>query len=301
MRGLKNGDLPKVTIIIPSYNREKFICETINSALSQTYPNIEVIAVDDGSTDTTGEVLLNYGDKITVLEHSGRANKGQSAAINLAMRETRSKYVAILDSDDLWVPDKIEQQVKFLEKHPDVGLVYANGYAIDENGNKLYKLIPLGHVENNDPSRLLLQCHFSVPSNSLVRRSVFETVGDFDETMRSAQDHDMAVRIAEVTKLSYIDQPLWYYRRHPDTQSGKHVRRRWETGFRILNKACERYNYGFTIRRKRLSVLHFRVGQCILEERNYFKAILRFTFAGALDPLRAIKILFGKERLTGHH
>src|SRR3989338_1589342 len=223
---------PKVTVLIPCYNRENFVKETIDSALSQSYPNLEVVAVDDGSTDSTPQILKSYGSRIRVIEHSGRVNKGQSAAINLAMRSTESEYVAILDSDDVWKKDKIRRQIDFLEQNKDYGLVYVNGLAIDEKGRELYKLYKPDHVEMNSPERLLLDCYLFVPSCSLVRRSAFTAAGEFDENLRSAQDHDMAVRLAEVTKFKYIDETLWYYRRHPDTQSIKHSRRRWDAGFR---------------------------------------------------------------------
>lgn len=291
----------RVTVVIPCYNRERFIRETLESALSQTYPNLEIVAIDDGSTDGTRKILEDYGGRIRILEHPGRTNKGQSAAINLGIRSTKGNYIAILDSDDLWAPEKIERQVEFLEKNPDVGLVYVNGFAVDEEGKTLYMLFRPGHVEPNSPGRVLLECHFSVPSNALVRRSDFEMAGEFDETMRSAQDHDMAIRLAEVTKLAYLDELLWYYRRHLYTQSQKHSRRRWQTGFKILSKACERRPYGLNIRRRRLAVLNFRLGQCLIEEKRFGQAAARFTIAGLLDPLRAIKVLAGLERRGSPH
>lgn len=293
--------LPKVTVIIPCHTREKFVKTTIDSALSQTYPNIEIVVVDDGSTDGTRNILESYGARIKILEHPGRINKGQSAAINLAMRQTDSKYVAILDSDDVWVPEKIERQVEFLEKHPDVGLVYANGIAIDENGKSLYQIMGEEHVETNNPVRTLLECHFTLPSNALVRRTAFNKAGEFDETLRSAQDHDIAIRLSEVTKLAYINEDLYFYRRHSNTQSRRHAIRRWELGFRILDKACKRYNYGINVRRKRLAVLNFRIGQCLFEERRLFQGALRFLIAGILDPLRAIKVLIGIEKSSSPH
>ena len=291
--------LPKVTVIIPCYNRGKFIRETLDSTLSQTYRDLEIVAVDDGSTDDTREILESYGKKIRILEHPGRVNKGQSAAINLAMRSTQSKYVAILDSDDIWAPKKIEKQVEFLEKYPDIGLVYANGFDIDDNGKILYKRIQPGHVETNDPGRVLLECHFNIPSNALVLRTVIEAAGDFDESMRSAQDHDMAIRLAEITRLAYLDESLWYYRRHSDTQSM--LRRRWEIGFRILDKASKRYPYSFSIKRKRLADLHFRLGQCLIEGKEYLHAMEHFILAGLFDPIRAINVIIGRERISGPH
>ncbi len=288
--------IPKVTVIIPCYNREKFVRETIDSALSQDYGNIEVVAVDDGSTDGTPGILKSYGSRIRVLEHPGRANKGQSSAINLAMRSANGEYVAILDSDDVWEKEKIGKQVRFLEENRDCGLVYVNGFAMDEKGKRLYRLFKPGHAETNNPERLLLDCYMFVPSCSLVRRSAFETAGEFDEGLRSAQDHDMALRLAEITRFGYMDEALWYYRRHPDTQSGKHSRRRWDAGFRILDKACKRRNYSSSVRRKRFAVLNFRLGQCILAERRYVEACSRFLLSGMLDPIRAVRFLLGIDK-----
>ncbi len=291
---------PKVTVIIPCYNRDKFIRETVDSVLSQTYPNIEIVVIDDGSTDNSRKVLEGYGSRIKILEHPGGINKGQSAAINLAMCSTESEYVAVLDSDDVWMPERIRRQVEFLENNPDFGLVYVDGFAIDENGKILYKLMPPGHVEENRPEKVLLNCYFH-PLSTLVRRSVYKLAGGFDETMRSSQDHDMAIRLAEVAKMAYIDEPLWYYRRHQVSLSQNHARRRWETGFRILDNACRRRHYGWDIRRRRLAVLYFRLGQCLLEERRIVQSGLYFLMAGLLDPLRAINVLMGKETCSGLH
>ena len=286
---------PQVVVIIPSYNREKYIRATIDSALSQTYSNIDVAVVDDGSSDRSREILIGYGDRIRFFEHEARENRGQSASINLAMRETTGRYVAILDSDDVWTVDKIEKQVVFLEKHPEFGIVYGNGFAIDENGKILYKLIPPGHQEKSDPRRMLLECHFNIPSNALVRRSAYEQAGEFDETLRSSQDHDMAIRLLEITNAAFLDEPVWYYRLHPDTQSLKHAKRRWMNGFRILEKACRRYPYGWGVKRRRLAVLHFRIGQCFSSEGAYYRAAKNFLFAGVFDPARAARVLMGME------
>jgi glycosyltransferase involved in cell wall biosynthesis len=287
---------PTVTVIIPSYNREKYIRATIDSALAQTYEYIEIVVVDDGSSDCSRDILIGYGDRIRLLEHEGRANRGQSASINLALRRSIGEYVAILDSDDVWTTDKIEKQVDYLERHPDIGIVYGNGHAIDENGKILYKLIPPGHREENDPRRMLLECHFNIPSNALVRRSAFDQAGEFDETLRSSQDHDMAIRLLEVTKAAFLDAPVWYYRQHPDTQSSKHTKRRWMNGFKILEKACRRYPYGWNVKRRRLAVLHFRVGQCFSSEGAYYQAMKNFLLAGFFDPARTARVLLGMEK-----
>lgn len=286
---------PKVTVIIPCYNRESYVGKTIESALNQSYPNIEVIAVDDCSTDSTYEVLKSFGGRIRVMRQT--ENRGQSAAINMALRLSDGEFVAILDSDDIWDQEKIAFQVDYIAKHPEVGLIYVNGYSMDEDGTIQYKLYRPGHKEENRPELLLLDCYIFLPSCSLVRRSAFDTAGIFDETMRSAQDHDMALRLAEVTRFAYVDRPLWYYRKHGDTQSSRYSARRWQTGFRILEKACERRDYS-SVRKRRLAVLNFRMGQAFLQSRNTAKALLFFTKAVLLDPVRASKVFFRIERIS---
>ncbi len=292
---------PKVSVVIPCYNREDFVARTLDSALAQTYPNIDVIVVDDGSTDSTRDILESYGSRITVLEHPGRVNKGQSAAINVGLRKADGEYVAILDSDDLWAPEKIEKQVRFLEAHPEVGLVYGNGYAIDESERKLYRMYDSSHREESNPERVLIDCYFLLPNNALLRRSIFEITGGFDEHLRAAQDHDMAIRVAEVAKLAFIDEEVFYYRRHKDSISHKRASVRWVNGFTILDKAVKRYPYSAAARRKRRAVLHFRLGQCMLEERKFLPAAVRFLSAACLDPVRSLQVLFGRERISSQH
>ncbi|MDY6903909.1 MAG: glycosyltransferase [Thermodesulfobacteriota bacterium] len=292
---------PLVSVIIPCYNRERYIQKTVDSVLQQTYPNIEVIAVDDGCTDNTREILDRLREKVTVLEHPGRINKGQSAAINLGLRMAAGDYIAILDSDDLFLPDKIEKQVNYLEKRPEIGIVYTNGYGIDENDNRLYSFYDDNHSEPSNPEKVLMNCYFSLPSNALTRNVAFQTAGYFDESLRSAQDHDMAIRLCEVTQIGYLNECLFCYRRHQNSISSKNAELRWKNGFKILKKASKRYNYSLTARRKRYAVLNFRLGQCYWENNRLFAAAFRFTIAGLADPVRSLAVMFLKEKVSGPH
>jgi len=99
-----------------------------------------------------------------------------------------------------------------------------------------------------------------------------------------------------VTKAAFLDEPVWYYRQHTDTQSSKHTKRRWMNGFQILEKACRRYPYGWSVKRRRLAVLHFRIAQCFSSEGAYFQAVKNFLLAGIFDPPRAARVLLGKEK-----
>lgn len=289
-------ELAKVSVIIPAYNRVDYIDQTIMSVLEQTYSNIELIVVDDGSTDGTYEKLESYGDRLTLLTHKKRINKGQSAAINLGMTKATGKYIAILDSDDYWELNKLRVQVACLERHPDVGLVYANGYAVNAKGDSLYPIYSEKHVEPNDPNAVLLDCYIALPVNSLVRKKVYDLVGDFNETYRAAQDHDMLIRIAEVTELAYLPEFLWYYRRHGDSISSKQQDLRWHYGFDILQNAKHRYPYSSRTIRKRLAVLNYRLGMCYLAEQKRLATSWYLVKAFVFDPIRSVKFLTGFER-----
>jgi glycosyltransferase involved in cell wall biosynthesis len=291
-------EYPIVSVIIPCFNREEYIATTIDSVLSQTWPNIELIVVDDGCIDGSRAILESYGNRIIIYEHAGRTNKGQSAAINLGLGNCRGKYIAILDSDDLFAPEKIEKQVKYLEDNPEIGMVYANGKAIDENGKELFSLHSKGHQPPSGPESVLENCTFNLPSNSLVCRSVYDNAGLFDETLRSAQDHDMAIRICEVAKVGYIDEYLWFYRRHAGSISHTKIKERWRNGFRILDAACKRYPYPGRTRNRRRAVLNFRLGQCYMEEKSFIRAGIYFLKAGLLDPLRSLDVMRGRESVS---
>lgn len=279
-----------VSVIIPAFNRIDFIHETVGSVLEQDYSEIELIVVDDGSTDGTYEALQRYAieGKITLLSHENRANRGQSASINVGLKQAKGDFVAILDSDDLFAVGKLTRQVEFLNAHPDVGLVYGSGFAIDAAGNRLYQIHGESHTEPNDPNLVLLDCYFLLPQNSLVRRSVYEKVGFFAEDLRAAQDHDMLIRMAEVTKFAYIPDLVFYYRRHGDSISAKGQERRWRNGFEILRRARQRYPYKRCTIRKRLAVLNFRMGQEFWRRGTKLKAVPYLLKSACLDPVRAV-------------
>lgn len=289
-------DNPLVTVVIPAYNRADFIEQTIDSVLDQTYPQVQLIVVDDGSTDGTYEKIQAYGNRLQLRTHPGRGNKGQSASINLGLAQARGKYIAILDSDDYWAPGKLDIQVDFLEKHPGIGLVYTNGYAVNAQGKIIYEIYDHGHEEYNDPDAVLLDCYILLPQNSLVRKSVYDKAGFFEESYRSAQDHDMLIRIAEITTFAYLQDYLFFYRRHPGSISSTKQALRWETGFRILEQAGKRYPYKRATLRKRKAVLNYRIGMVRLKERRFLSGVLCLGHAFLLDPQRAFRVLLGMDK-----
>lgn len=287
-----------VTVLTPAFNRVSFITETVESVLNQTYGNIEYIVVDDGSTDGTFEILQQYSaaGKLTLLTHENHSNRGQSAALNLGLEAAKGTYVTILDSDDMLHPEKVSRQVEFLEKHPEFVMVYGQAMAISGDGTELFLIPDSKHYEPGDPNRLLLDFYMPSPGVAMVRKSIFARVGLFEESFRAAQDHDMALRIAEAGPFAFLKGTVFYYRKHDDSISNNGLERRWQTGFEILRRAAARYPYRKSTIRKRRALIHFRLGQVYWRQKRYLRAFRHLLQAGLGDPLRAIRVILGFEK-----
>jgi glycosyltransferase involved in cell wall biosynthesis len=288
-----------VSVIIPLYNRIDYIDETIESVLTQCYDLIELIVVDDGSTDGSFELVSNLATKhdFSVYSHESRENKGQSAALNLGLSKATGEFISILDSDDLFAIGKITKQVKFFQNNPNIDIVYGMGQGIDSKGRYLYDIHNKDHLEENDPNLVLLDCYFLLPQNSLVRRTSYQNVGFFNESYRSAQDHDMLIRLCEVSNVSFIPELMFYYRKHTASISSTKQHIRWFNGLKILESASRRYPYKKNILRKRKALVNYRLAMAyIKQERNYLEAAWRILYAGLLDPVRAFKVVTGVEK-----
>src|SRR5271165_3851874 len=204
----------KVTALIPTYNCERYICDAVDSVLAQTYPVHEVIVVDDGSTDNTREVLASYGNRIRYIP---QVNAGPPAARNNGMAHATGDLIALLDSDDLWTPEKLGKQMNFLEQHPDCGLVYTDMKTFDETGiiEESVKIsrnltLPSGRIFPQLFAETLFQT-----SAVLIRKSCIDAVGGFDTSLRMGDDYEFFLRIARHYELGYVDEPLVLYRQHP--------------------------------------------------------------------------------------
>ena len=207
-----------VSAVIPTYNRAELLSRALTSIARQDYRPLEVVVVDDGSEDDTAGVLERSG---RVLEQSGiplvsralRANSGSGAARNVGLRLASGPLIAFLDSDDLWRPSFLSTVVPLLDRHPASGLVFCGSVAIDEHDAVVGARDPRLPVEPSEgylrrPFEQLIQHMPFVPSGVVVRRTVFDQVGMFDETLRRAQDWDLWYRIAKEFDFAYTTQPL---------------------------------------------------------------------------------------------
>ena len=219
--------MTEVSVIIPTYNREKFISECVQSVLAQTLPAREIIIVDDGSTDATYNILRDLGfnslsTKKTVLRYFFQQNRGVSSARNLGIKEARSEYIALLDSDDLWLKSKLDRQVSAFQNdtqssrlcHTDE-IWIRNGVRV--NQHKKHKK----HGGNVFQSCLKLCC--ISPSSTMMHRSVFEDFGFFDEDLPACEDYDFWLRYSAKEDVNFIDEPLIIKKGgHSDQLSGAH-------------------------------------------------------------------------------
>ena len=211
---------PLVSVIIPTHNRAEFVVEAIRSALDQTYDNQEIIVVDDGSTDHTSELLKQYRDKIHYL-YQERAER--SKARNRGFEHSKGDYIAFLDSDDIWLPDKVEKQVGILKKKPDVGVVYSEAQFVDIEGVSCIRKIDRDALGRRRPwlyEDLLTTNVVGSPSAVMIRRRYFRDVGMFDESMNTCEDLDLWRRLALRCRFYKIESPLFKLRVHEkNTQS----------------------------------------------------------------------------------
>lgn len=204
---------PTVSVVIPTFNYARFLPETLDSAIEQTFNDIEIIVVDDGSTDATPEVIQPYLADRRVRYHRGD-HRGTSAARNIGIRLARAPLVAFLDSDDIWLPEKLVRQVPLFERDPQVAVVYSRRLSIDEHGRPL----PLGErpLHRGQVLGALFRQNFICFSSGVVRRSALEDVGMCDEGIDLSIDFDLWLRLAARYRFDYVDEPLVKYRTgHP--------------------------------------------------------------------------------------
>ena len=184
-----------VSVIIPAYNVERYIKESLDSALVQTYRNIEIIIVDDGSIDSTRRVLDPYIEKKNI-KYIFQLHQGLPSARNTAIRNSQGEYIAFLDADDIFAPTKIERQVEHLEKNPDCDVSYCDLYHFfDDRPGQLFKL-DYHYYSGKDFLPNILRYFFIAPLTVVLRRSVFERFGYFDESFVVAEDLDFWLKVA---------------------------------------------------------------------------------------------------------
>lgn len=205
---------PSVSVIIPTYNRARLIGEAIASVLAQTYADFELIVVDDGSTDDTEMVVREFTDSRLI--YVKQENRGRSHARNRALNLARGRYIAFLDSDDLYLPDKLALQVRYLDSHPRVGMIYTSAYCIDYSGNALHeKYVASVSGKIYKSIAFFRPVTITLPT-VMARRELFSKAGGFDERMYRFEDTDMWRRLSKETIIAALPEFTCKLRTHTD-------------------------------------------------------------------------------------
>lgn len=201
-----------VSIIVPTYNYEKYICDAVDSILNQTFKDFEIIVVDDGSTDDTYKVLEKYDDRIVYLYQE---NSGPASARNLGIKKSKGKYICFLDADDMFLPNKLEKQVALMEKERKIGLIYSNYLCIDERNSRILKHYRCKKFSDHRVAfNNLLTYNYINTSTVMIRKACIGKVGLFNEKYSYLEDYDLWVRIGKDYGIDCIHNPLVKTRSH---------------------------------------------------------------------------------------
>ncbi len=197
---------PRVSVVVPTYNSADRVTDAIKSVLAQTYTDFEIVVIDDGSTDQTEEALRQFGDRIHYFKQE---NHGVSAARNAGIRKSRGEYIAFLDSDDFWLPEKLAEQVPVLDADREVGLVYSDWTVMSGE-----TVLQSSYHKNLTPASgyvfdQLIQRGFVLTSGVVVRRRCLDDVGDFDKSLAIAQDYDLWLRISYRWQIQLVNKCLF--------------------------------------------------------------------------------------------
>ncbi len=276
-----------VSVIIPVYNAQSMVTEAIDSVLSQTYQDFEIIVIDDGSTDNTSEVLAPYKNRI---RYYYQENTGVAGARNKGIEKSRGKYIAFLDQDDIWLPEKLAYQAAYLNANTDAAMVYSRYWREYKNfeEKKLRpkkKYLEEGHIYSNVLFRYIIWI-----GTIMVRRSCFEEIGVFDTSLVPAEDKEMILRIAKDYTIGFIEEPLAVHRIRQESLARSDKQKNLVAREKVLNLGYQ----GLTSRQKFFYFILFRfkysrhlakIGKHYLKTKDfktssrlYSEAIIKYPF-----------------------
>lgn len=273
---------PLVSVVIPAFNADTYIAKAIESVLEQTYTNVDIVVVDNGSTDSTVSIAMRYG-RVRVMHQKKR---GVAAARNLGITATQGELIAFLDADDWWHKEKLQRQVDVLTANPQIGMVFSDHVNVTEDGQVIFETDKKVQFSNDAVKSIFRHCDVAT-STVMVRRSVINRVGMFDEELACAEDENLWLRIALYDSVTLLSMPLTYYRVLPTSLSRQKE---------VLNAAVIRHldmlPYRYPDLAKRLgnlviwrrARLHFSAGLHALSQNQIPRAKQEFITAFRIKP-----------------
>jgi glycosyltransferase involved in cell wall biosynthesis len=236
MAASPTGDL--VSVVIASYNMGQYLPRAVHSALAQSYPQVEVLVVDDGSTDDTPAIMRQFHAEARV-RALRQPNGGQARARNQGVAASRGQFVAFLDADDEWLPDKLARQMPLFRDRPGLGVVHSEFERMDADGQPLPRGTPVRMHRGRVSGPLLIE-NFVSFQTAVVRRECLERYGAFDESVRMGDDYELFLRLSAHYEFDFVPEATIRYRIWPG-QMSKNYRRRYEYGIRTMQTFLERH------------------------------------------------------------
>lgn len=230
---------PLVSVLMAVYNSERYVAQAVESILSQTLSNFELIIIDDGSTDRSRSILQTYAAQDQRIRLISRKNRGIPQTRNELLAQATAELIAVMDSDDIALPERLQRQVEFMQQHPEVVCLGSAFELIDAQGRLLTCLpVPL---TDDEIQQQALAGHASIfQPCAMMRRAAVEQVGGYDETMPQAEDLDLWLRLGEIGKLANLSQPLVQYRLHANSVSEKDCALQRQKAYEACQRAWQR-------------------------------------------------------------
>jgi glycosyltransferase involved in cell wall biosynthesis len=239
------NDAPLVSVVVPAYNVEPFLAETLASIQGQTFRAFEVIVVDDGSTDRTGEIARQFVEKDTRFTLLRQSNAGTAAACNTALKQARGEWIALLEADDVWLPEKLAAQLDLLKQEPDANLLFTDYFSWDGQNDLGRRYSDPSKFPDGDVGQRLIFFDLFCTSTVMIKRETLSVAGLFDVQVPVGQDWDMWLRIAEHGLCAKgVRQPMVRYRVWSGNVS-RNIVRMCECNVLILEKALARSQSAF--------------------------------------------------------
>lgn len=275
---------PLISVIIPAYNCARYLDGAIQSVINQSFKDIEIIVIDDGSTDNTADIIKPFTGHI---KYYRQENKGAASARNHGIKLSSGKYIAFLDSDDLWEPHKLAAQLNILENQPDFPVVHTNASTIDQDGNMILKSANEKRQSHNGmifEEFFLKNISVILTSSAIIDRKCLETTGLFDDAFPVLQDYDFFLRLSWSHPVFFIKEPLVKYRVRPYSLTRTNAMRNIHDSEKILEKTISEHPDFFKQHRKLLETkrrnLNFNSAKQLFyagdlpASRLYFKKVL---------------------------
>lgn len=238
---------PVVSVVMPVYNAEAYVGEAIESILAQTFDNFELIILDDGSTDRSGQVLKQYQQRDARIKIISRENRGLVATLNEGIECSTGRYIARMDADDIALPERFSKQVEFLETHPDYVVVGSRVLLIDPEGLPICPFSTLTEHEAIDSAHMEGESGAICHPASMLRRDMLQKVGGYRQEMKYSEDFDLFLRLAEVGKVANLPHILLKYRMHQNSIGYTKRIEQLKYNFQALKEAHCRRSLDFQI------------------------------------------------------